>query len=83
MPASSTDANGSVANDTAKATAAQATEHPGGGQAAVQRGGHRAHGQEHGEAGRQRVRRRHGTLSQMMSHHLLFQPREPGLHQPS
>ena len=75
MPASSTDATGSAANDTANATAAQAVSTPVAGQAAVQRGGRRAHGQEHGEPGRQHIGRRHRALSQMMSHHLLFQPR--------
>ena len=50
-------------------------QHPGRGQAAVQRGGHRAHGQEHGEADRQRKGRRYRALSRAVSHPLLFQPR--------
>jgi hypothetical protein len=45
-----------------------AMEEAAGRQAAVQRGGDRADGQEHGEAGRQRVGRRRGTRTQAVTH---------------
>jgi hypothetical protein len=45
-----------------------ADQHPAGRQAAVQRGGDRTHGQEHGEAGRQRVGRRRGMRTQAVTH---------------
>ena len=43
-------------------------QHPGGGQAAVQAGRHRAHGQEHSEAHRQRVGRRYRAQGRAFSH---------------
>ena len=56
---------------------------PAGRQPAVQRGGHRAHGQEHGEAGRQRIGRRRGTVTQAITHLVSYFSPANGLHQPS
>jgi hypothetical protein len=49
----------------------------------VQRGGDRAHGEEHGEAGRQRIGRRRGTLTQAVIHLASYFSSANGLRQPS
>ena len=83
MPASSTDATGSAANDTANATTAQAISTPLAGRRPCSAAADRAHGQEHGEAGRQRVGRRHGTRTQAVTHLVRYFSPANRQHQPS